>query len=137
MSPELKAVYERFAARERLTREKLFRHVLNGTVREIPDATGLPHPVSTVRKWRREGRIFAFRHRARDYFPLFQFLEGTPKPLIGQVLRIVRPDDGWHALYWFEGANAWLEALSPVEVMDTDGDAVLEAAAHANDRISD
>jgi hypothetical protein len=99
LSPELKAAYERLAKSEMLTREKLFRHVLTGTVREIPDATGRSHPVSLVRQWRREGRIFAFRHRRRDYFPLFQFKDGIPKPLVAQVLKVVGPDDGWHALY--------------------------------------
>jgi hypothetical protein len=137
MSPELQAVYRRFAARERVTREKLFRHVLTATVREIPDASGCAHPVATVRAWRRQGLIFAFRHHARDYFPLFQFECGTPKPIVDQVLRLVCPDDGWHALYWFEGANGWLEGMSPVDVMDSDPSAVLKAARHANDEISD
>jgi hypothetical protein len=64
-----------------------------------------------------------------------------PKPIVGRLLNLlhlVRREDNWFCLYWFVGANAWLEGdASPFAVMDSDEDAVTEAALHANDQISD
>ena len=108
-----------------------------GTVLEIPDSAGRPHAACVVRTWRREGRIFAFRHRNRDYFPLFQFEGGAPKPVVAQLLKLLHPDGGWHALFWFQAANAWLEGEAPADHIDHDVNAVLRAAIHANDQISD
>lgn len=81
--------------------------------------------------------MFAFRHAGHFYFPAFQFINGAPKPLVRRLLTLVRPTSGWHAMFWFVGANAWLEDASPVDVFDDEPDAAIEAASHANDLISD
>jgi hypothetical protein len=135
--PPLLAVYRRLAAREVVARERLFRSIPSRAVNAIPGPEGVPLPSGTVRMWRRRAQIFAFRHQRRDFFPLFQFERGSCKPLIQDILRVLRPSDGWYAMFWFAGANAWLEDRSPMDVMDEDAHAVLEAAAHSHDRISD
>ncbi len=38
---------------------------------------------------------------------------------------------------WFVGANAWLDDRSPVKLLDSQPDEVVQAAEHAKDRISD
>jgi hypothetical protein len=137
MDPKLKAAYERIFARELVARERIFLEYPSFVVSAIPDRAGNAIPTAIIRRWRREQRVFAFRHRDHYFFPSFQFTEGVPKPIIGQLLRLVRPAHGWYAMYWFVAANGWLEAGAPVDYLDTDQAAVIEAACHANDEISD
>lgn len=40
-------------------------------------------------------------------------------------------------MFWFVGANGWLDDDAPVDLLDRDPEAVVEAASHANDMISD
>lgn len=133
----LKAVYERMYRRELADREKIFNRFPAFLVNGIADSRGRSIRSEVVRGWLRERRVFAFQHRRHYHFPAFQFAAGEQKPIIAQSLSLVQPLDGWHAMYWFVGANGWLEAGSPVELLDLDPEAVLEAARHANDEMSD
>jgi hypothetical protein len=46
--------------------------------------------------------------------------------------------DGWVVMFWFAAANGWQdEGAQPMSVLDTDPEAVLVAASHANDLTSD
>jgi hypothetical protein len=95
-------------------------------------------PTNFIRCWLRHRLLFAFRHAGRYRFPAFQFANGVPKAVIGRVIGLIYPMDGWVVMYWFAAANGWLdEGASPVSVLDTDPNAVLIAASHANDLISD
>jgi len=111
------------------------------TANSVPGFGERPIPASEIRRLRRHSYIFGVRYKGRDYFPAFQFQNGLPKPIVGRLLNLlhlVRREDNWFLLYWFVGANSWLEGdAAPVTVMDSDGEAVTEAAIHANDRISD
>lgn len=137
MDRRLKAVYERMFRRELAYREQLFNRFPAFLVNGIPDSRGRRIRSGIVRGWLHERRIFAFHHRHHYHFPAFQFARGEPKAIIGRALALVRPLDGWHAMFWFVGANGWLEAGSPVEMLDIDPSGVLEAASHSNDEISD
>lgn len=90
-----------------------------------------------VRRWLRERQIFAFIHRRHFWFPAFEFAVGEPKPVLQEILNLIRPLHGWEAMFWFVGANGWLEGDAPVDVLDVDPVAVVLAASHANDMISD
>jgi len=119
-------------------RERLFLEFPTFSVTTVPGPEGRLLPAATVTEWRREQPIFAFDHHAQDRYPAFQFDAGLPKPIVGRILQLVRPENGWHAMFWFAAANAWLEGdKSPVDLVDLDPDAVTEAAQHANDQISD
>lgn len=108
------------------------------TADSVPGPLNKPVVPWKIRSWRRRGLIFGARYKGRDYFPAFQFRQGMPKPIIQQILSLVKTSDNWAAMFWFVGTNAWLEAIaSPYEVMDLYPDQVLEAAKHANDQISD
>jgi hypothetical protein len=137
MDPKLKAVYDRLLAREQATHEQVFREYPAFVVNWVPGRTGRAIRANTVRSWWRYERIFAFRHAGHFYFPAFQFSNGAPKPLVRRLLKLVQPENGWHAMDWFVGANAWLDDRSPVELLDSQPDEVVQAAEHANDRISD
>jgi hypothetical protein len=119
-------------------RERLFLEFPTFSVTTVPGPEGRLLPAAKVTEWRREQRIFAFDHHGHDRYPAFQFDAGLPKPIVGRLLQLVRPEDGWHAMFWFAAANAWLDDdKSPVDLLDVDPDAVQEAARHANDEISD
>jgi hypothetical protein len=137
MDPKLQAVYDRLQARERDTREKIFRTYPSFVATGVPGRLGKAIRANVVRSWWRHERIFAFRHAGHYYFPAFQFSNGAPKPLVRRLLKLVQPDYGWHAMYWFVGANSWLEDRSPVELLDSEPEEVVQAAEHANDCISD
>jgi len=137
MDPKLKAVYERMYAREMAARAIIFRQYPSFVASWTPDPLGKAIPASVVHRWWREQSVFAFRHEGHYYFPTFQFANGAPKSFIRRLLILVQPKDGWHSMFWFVGANAWLEDGSPVDFLDSDPAAVIEAACHANDEISD
>jgi hypothetical protein len=122
-------------------RERLVHQEPMFTANSVPGARNRPIASGEIRRLRRNRMIFGVRFKRRDYFPAFQFREGAPKPIVGRllnILRIVRPEDDWFALYWFVGANAWLDSdETPSSVMDSNEEAVIEAASHAHDRISD
>lgn len=138
MNRELRTEYARIYRRELAFRRELFRHYPTFLVDEIPTGYGNSLPTRFVRFWLRERKIFAFRHRGRFRFPTFQFANGVPKPVIGRVIQLLRPLDGWVVMYWFAAANAWLpDGQSPASVLDSSSAAVIEAASHAYDLISD
>jgi hypothetical protein len=138
MSPELRAVYLRMYRQELAYRRELFAGYPTFLINEIPDAYGNRLPASKIRRWIRERQCFAYRHQGRFRFPAFQFVNGGPKAVVARVIGLLYPMDGWVVMYWFAAANSWLkEGTSPVSVLDTDPDAVLAAASHANDLISD
>jgi hypothetical protein len=119
-------------------RKRLFLEFPTFSVTTVPGPQGTLLPAATVTEWRREQRIFAFDHHGQDRYPAFQFEAGLPKPIVGGLLHLVRPENGWRAMFWFAAANAWLDgAKSPVDLLNADPDAVEEAARHANDEISD
>ena len=131
------AVYERMHARELTTREHIFSSYPAFLVSAITDRQGERVHTALVRRWLREVQVFAFVHRRHYYFPAFEFAAGEPKPIVRELLQRARPLDGWHAMSWFVAANGWLEDAAPVDLMDHDPEAVVQAADHANDLVSD
>ncbi len=85
-----------------------------------------------VSKMRREGRIFAVEAGGQDLFPLFQFHENKPIPAIAPVLEALTPKlSNWAILSWFCIPNEWAcSGKMPKELLETDPDAVIEAARH-------
>lgn len=148
---ELKAVYERIFAREHLARNELcakYPMLTEAAVVAISGATGSPN---VVQRWRLEGRIFGVRYQDEDRYLAFQFENGMPKGIIAKILEYLSPTNPvarsnpdleppyseWATAFWFAGANAWLEGKAPVELIDSDPSAILTAASHARDKISD
>jgi hypothetical protein len=65
-------------------------------------------------------------------YPGFQFTaEGREHPAVGEALRWLRSDPhttDWQAALWFTTPTSWLGGRRPVDVLDDDPDAVVEAA---------
>ena len=135
---EIQKVFARWAARERAARGRIIFSVPTFSAKSVPGYSSRPVSASLIRTWRRQRRIFAVRYRGRDYFPAFQFLKGEPKSLIAELLCLLRPADNWQSMFWFCSANAWVvDHQQPFAVLDSNPEAVIEAARHANDQISD
>ena len=137
LDPRFPAVYERMHVRELAYREQVFELYPTFRVDQIPDRNGGNLCTAAVRQWLRERRIFAFIRRRHFWFPAFEFAAGEPKPVVHEILLLIQPVHGWEAMFWFVGANGWLESGAPVDHMDSNPAAVVLAASHANDLTSD
>jgi hypothetical protein len=82
-------------------------------------------------RWKREGKILSVVHRGAVYYPGFQFdVHGRPRRVIGRALAALGETEGWSTALWFITDNGYLDAR-PVDLLDTDPDAVVAAAAKA------
>jgi hypothetical protein len=84
-------------------------------------------------RWRGEGRVLAVALGDELLYPGFQFTaEGRPHPAVAEALGRLRSDPGvtdWQAALWFASPTGWLGGQRPVDLIDEDPDAVIEAAA--------
>jgi hypothetical protein len=85
-------------------------------------------------RWRREGKLVAVEHHGTVYYPAFQFDEnGKPRPVIESVLtHLDNPSvTSWQQALWFTTANGWLDGQRPVDLLESEPDAVVAAAREA------
>lgn len=89
---------------------------------------------ATANRWREQGRIFAVGIERKRYYPAFQFEHGEPKPVIRQLIAAGAPHyHGWPLALWLNAPNGWLaEDARPIDVMDRDPEAVVEALKNEN-----
>lgn len=89
-----------------------------------------PWPTSTLRRWKREGRLFSVSWRGRDLYPAFQFGPADfPWYGVKRILRVVPQDArGWPLLSWFEARNVLLHHRKPSQVLKLRSALVLKAA---------
>jgi hypothetical protein len=91
-----------------------------------------------ARKLTRRGHVFAVRYKGRDFFPAFQFdlAASQPRPVVAKVLAELDKAGlrGWELAFWFTDQNDWLpKEQTPVALLDTTPDLVVEAAAHEHE----
>ena len=83
-------------------------------------------------RWRTENRVIAVPVRDELLYPGFQFnAEGKPKPAIGPTIDLLRSDPhttDWQMALWFVTPTSWLGGIRPVDLLDEDPDAVIDAA---------
>lgn len=83
-------------------------------------------------KWKREGRIFAIRHRGADLFPDYALdaeKQFRPLPGLAPVLKVFDNQlEGWDIAIWFASANSFLGGACPKDLLRTAPTCVLEAA---------
>ena len=77
------------------------------------------------------GEIFSFKWHGENWVPMFQFdlrdLSVQPGPK--QVLAELKPVfDDWTVAVWFVQPNSWLQEQRPLDLLDSDLPAVLQAA---------
>ena len=83
-------------------------------------------------RWRTENRVVAVPVGDELLYPGFQFnAEGKPKPAIGGTIDLLRSDPhttDWQVALWFASPTSWLSGTRPVDLLDDDPDAVIDAA---------
>jgi hypothetical protein len=83
-------------------------------------------------RWRAENRVIAVPVRDELLYPGFQFTaEGKPSPVVAAALEHLRSDPhvtDWQAALWFTSPTGWLGGRRPVDLLDEEPDAVIEAA---------
>jgi hypothetical protein len=83
----------------------------------------------TASRWKAQGRIFAVPYGGNDLYPAFQFKDGEPRPVIARVLeRFGDKLSPWQTAFWFGAESGWLDGRKPVDLIDSDPDAVAAAA---------
>ena len=82
-------------------------------------------------RWRSGKKIFAVQHRGRFLYPAFQFdAQGCPRQVISNVLAALGTEvGGWQTALWFVTPNGWLDEEKPVDMLEREPLAVLDAAA--------
>lgn len=88
-------------------------------------------PISMLARWIVAGDVLSIDWQARMMIPLFQFDPYTmaPRPAATQVIRALGSVmSDWDVALWFARPNAWLGDVTPVEALNHDHRAVLDAA---------
>jgi hypothetical protein len=82
-------------------------------------------------KWKRNGEIFAIQHGREDYLPVYGLTsDHRPRKEMGEILRIFgEGKDGWGLAFWFAAVNSFLDDERPEDVLATDPERVMAAAA--------
>lgn len=76
-----------------------------------------------------DGRVFAIEHGGHKRYPRYAFdALGTPYPAVREVLQLFGKAPALRVASWFESATALLDGHRPRELLDSDPDAVVQAA---------
>ncbi|MGY3230848.1 hypothetical protein ACVWWJ_002332 [Luteibacter sp. HA06] len=95
------------------------------------------NPSTVPNRWKTRGRIFAINLNGADLFPWYglQLVKEDdkwvlePKPALEKVLKVLKVElSGWEIAEWFASHNGYLSGERPIDVLDTDLEAVVRAA---------
>ncbi|WP_248313572.1 hypothetical protein [Bosea sp. F3-2] len=104
------------------------------TAAEVAKAAGFSasNPSTQPNKWKKDGQIFAVRHRGIDYFPGYGLDPATgyrPVKALAQVLAAFEGHkDDWARAYWFASVNSFLGGKRPQDLLLSKPDKVIAAA---------
>jgi len=93
------------------------------TAAQIAEMAGFSttNPSAQPNKWKKDGQIFAVRHRGVDYFPGYALDTSTdyrPAKGLPGVLAVFRGrKDGWGLAYWFASVNSFLAGKRPQDLL--------------------
>lgn len=100
-----------------------------------------PDPISVVRRWQDEQRVFAVFQDGVELYPAFLLApDGQPRPAFHPVIKILReePDGyrGWMLATWLTRPSAeFADWQTPLEMIDRDLEGVIKAAKRAREEI--
>lgn len=90
------------------------------------------NPSAQPNRWKKEGQIFAIRHRGNDYFPAWALdaqANYRPRKHLAAVLSVLGGHkDGWGLAYWFAAVNSMLGGKRPQDLLALAPQRVLAAA---------
>ena len=97
-------------------------------IHEFPHGLRPNNPSQPASRWKSEKKVFAVYDGRLLKYPFFQFVDGSPRPIIREVLtRLPEGMTEWQTAFWFWSGNGWLDGRSPTEALE-DEDDVLNAA---------
>lgn len=105
------------------------------TAAQIASVAGFSasNPSTQPNKWKREGAIFAIRHNGIDYFPSYGLDPQSgyrPRKAMARILdTFADSKDGWGLSYWFMSANSFLGGKRPRDLLASEPERVIAAAA--------
>ena len=91
-------------------------------------------PTLTLARWILKRNVICFEWRSITWLPWFQFraADMDPQPELAPVLAELAPVfDSWEMANWFAQPNAWLANCAPVDSLNGNPPAVVQAA-HAD-----
>jgi hypothetical protein len=113
-------------------RDAFFREHESVTAPELAQITGSRADNLSARAhaWKKAGRVFSVSDGAKERYPLFQFREGAPLPLIADLLLALKHKlPPWQVAIWLTTPNAWVgKWRRPVDLLESEPERVLEAA---------
>lgn len=104
------------------------------TAAQIAEMAGFStsNPSAQPNKWKKDGFIFAVRHRGVDYFPGYALDPSTdyrPAKGLARVLAVFRGQkDDWGLAYWFASINSFLGGQRPQDLLIDQPECVAAAA---------
>jgi hypothetical protein len=104
------------------------------TAAQIAEMAGFSttNPSAQPNKWKKDGQIFAVRHRSVDYFPGYALHPSTdyrPAKGLARVLAVFRGrKDDWGLAYWFASVNSFLGGKRPQDLLIDQPARVIAAA---------
>jgi hypothetical protein len=85
-------------------------------------------PLEALREVRTQQNLFYIQFVDVAYFPVFQWAHVQLRKSIGDVLRILAHTPKWHIALWFADENVLLQGWRPIDLLDTNPEAVTSAA---------
>ncbi|OYY87298.1 MAG: hypothetical protein B7Y61_05195, partial [Rhizobiales bacterium 35-66-30] len=104
------------------------------TAAQIAEMAGFStnNPSAQPNKWKKDGIIFAVRHRGIDYFPGYALDPKTgyrPLKALAAVLKVFNGSkDDWGLAYWFASDNSFLSGKRPQDLLVEQSQRVIAAA---------
>jgi hypothetical protein len=84
---------------------------------------------SLASRWATEGKIFRVQYKRKAVYPKFQFLDGSPSPVIGKVIgEFPKHATGWDYAYFFTTPNTYIGGRKPVGLIKSDPDQLVSLA---------
>jgi hypothetical protein len=112
-------------------RKRFFDYWPCATSKQLAESAGhsSSNPSMTAARWKNARKVFSVKHAGTEYFPFFQFSDGQPIPVVGEVIRkLDEKKSPWQLAFWFTSPNGWLGGRVPAHSLD-DREQVLAAAA--------
>lgn len=92
------------------------------------------NPSVQPNRWKKAGAIFAIQHRGADYYPSYALDPQNgyrPRPAMAEIIQLFGKKKGdWGKAYWFASVNSFLGGKRPQDVLATDPERVIAAAAN-------
>jgi hypothetical protein len=125
----VKATFDEIAAQETVDRDtvqwrsQFMKNHSSWTAKEVADqsTSTAKNRGALASRWAQERKIFAVKYEGQFWYPRFQFQDGEPLPIVGQVIQAYPSHaNGWDIAYFFVTPNANISGRKPVELLKID-----------------